>query len=133
LKKIESKDKDIHVFQFSADTVYWIDGEGAKHRITKAGICANGVRDLCIYWQPPKPYDVRVGKIVDIPKDRILLIPKGDILWVNFEPPLADGQCAFYVDIAADPSGKNIVREMLRRGAGKKGSDYEMFGGDQYI
>jgi hypothetical protein len=120
-------------FELYADAMYWIDDEGAKHKIVKAGICANGVRDLCIYWKGPGTNDVSVGKIVEVAKEHVLWIPKGDILWIRFEPPLADGSCSFYLDIGSDLAVEDMVREILRRFGGKKGSEYDMFGGEQYL
>lgn len=90
-------------FQLCEDGLYWIDPNRIRHRITKAGICANGVRDLCVYWHGPIMTDVRVGKIAEVPPERILFIPKGDILWMNFEPPLADGKRGIFLDLG-DPA-----------------------------
>jgi hypothetical protein len=120
-------------FRFDENGMYWFDDEGGKHKIVKADILANGVRDLCIYWKGPGMNDVTVGKIVEVPKEHILWIPKGDILWIRFDPPLADGRCSAYLDVRADPVVKDIVREILRRFGGEKGSDYDMFGGEQYL
>jgi len=120
-------------FQLDKGGMYWFDHEGVKHKITKAGVCANGVRDLCIYWKGPNVNDVSVGKIVEVAKEHVLWIPKGDILWITFEPALADGGCSFYLDIGSDLAVKDMVREILRRFGGKKGSEYDMFGGEQYL
>ena len=40
-------------FELDGDAIYWVDDEGVKHKIIRAGILANGVRDLCIYWRGP--------------------------------------------------------------------------------
>ena len=120
-------------FQLDKGGMYWFDHEGVKHKIAKAGVCANGVRDLCIYWKGPGTNDVSVGKIVDVAKEHILLIPKGDILWIKFEPPLANGGCCFFFDIKDSVGIEDVVREILCRFGGEKGSDYDMFGGEQYL
>jgi hypothetical protein len=120
-------------FKLYTDAMYWIDDEGAKHKIVKAGICANGVRDLCIYWKGPNMNDVSVGKIVDVAKEHILWIPKGDILWIRFKPSLDDGRCSFYLDVGNDPKIKDMVRTMLHTFKNKKGSEYDMFGGEPYL
>ena len=73
-----------------------------------------------------------VGKTADVAKERILWIPKGDILWVKFEAPVHGDRHSVYVDIESDPAMKIMVREMLRRFGVAKGADYEMFGGEQY-
>lgn len=119
-------------FQLDASGMYWFDHEGVKHKIVRAGVCANGVRDMCIYWHGPAMDDVRVGKIAEVAKEQILWIPKGDILWMSFVPPLADGKRAFFVDVA-----ERVIWDMVRKmfqmfPAGKKGQDYEMFGGQEY-
>jgi len=120
-------------FELDAHAMYWVDDKGAKHKIVEAGICANGVRDMCIYWKGPGMNDVSVGKIVEVAKEHVLYIPKGDILWIRFEPPLVDGRCSFYLDIGSDLAVEDMVREILRRFGGKKGSEYDMFGGEQYL
>jgi len=120
-------------FELHADAMYWIDDEGAKHKIVKAGICANGVRDLCIYWKGPGTNDVTVGKIVEVAKEHILWFPKGDILWIKFEPSLDNGGCSFYLDVGNDPKIKDMIRTMLHTFKNKKGLDYDMFGGEQYV
>jgi hypothetical protein len=120
-------------FLLRKDSPYWEDCEGIEHKIVKSGVCANGVRDLCIYQHGPKIDDVRVGKIAEVPKENILLVPKGDIFWVRFTPPLADGSCAFFMDVASDPSVRELVVEILRRFGGPKGNDYAMYGGDPYL
>ncbi len=120
-------------FKLYPDAMYWIDDEGAKHKIVESGICSNGVRDLCIYWKGPGTNDVTVGKIVEVAKEHVLWIPKGDILWIKFKPSLADGRCSFYLDIGSDLAVKDMVREILRTFGGKKGLEYDMFGGEQYL
>jgi len=121
-------------FQLYADDVmYLVDDDGAKHKIVDATVCANGVRDLCIYWKGPNMHDITVDKIVNVPKEHILLIPKGDILWIKFEPPLANGGCCFFFDIKDSVGIEDVVREILCRFGGEKGSDYDMFGGEQYL
>jgi hypothetical protein len=132
-KKVELPGVECAHFKLYEDAMYWIDDEGAKHKIVEAGVCANGVRDLCIYWKGPNVNDVSVGKIVEVAKEHVLWIPKGDILWITFEPALADGGCSFYMDIGSDLAVKDMVREILRRFGGKKGSEYDMFGGEQYL
>jgi len=132
MTKIDLPGVEVTHFELYADALYWIDEEGGKHKIVKAGICANGVRDLCIYWKGPRAGDISLGKIADIEKEHILWIPKGDILWMRFEPPLGDKH-SFYVDIGSDVRVKDMVREMLRRFKGMKGSEYDMFGGEQYV
>jgi hypothetical protein len=119
-------------FQLSKTEMYWFDDEGKKHKIVKAGICANGTRDLCIYWKGPRAGDVSIGKIVDVEKDRILWIPKGDILQLMFEPPLGDRH-SLYVDVESSLEIKDMVREMLRRFSNVKGSEYDMYAGKQYL
>jgi len=118
-------------FVLDESGLYWLDDEGVKRKIVKAGVCANGVRDLCIYWKGPRAGDVSIGKIVDVPKERILWIPKGDIFWARFEPPLGDRH-SFYIDIA-DSNVEELVREIMRRFPSVKGSNYEMYGGKQYL
>ena len=120
-------------FKLIGKVMYWIDDDGAEHKIVRACICANGVRDLCIYWKGPKMFDVYLGKIVDVAKERILSIPRGDVLWIRFEPPLASGGRAFYIDIADDPTLKDMVRTILTTFKHGKGADYDMFGGEQYV
>jgi len=119
-------------FQLNEQGMFWIDDEDKKHRIVKAGICANGVRDLCIYCKGPRAGDVHIGKIVDVEKSHILYIPKGDILQLMFEPPLGDRH-SVYIDIASSPEIKDMVKEMLRRFSNVKGSDYDMYAGEQYL
>jgi hypothetical protein len=120
-------------FELHADAMYWIDDEGAKHKIVKAGVCANGLRDLCIYWKGPGTNDVTVGKIIEVAKEHVLWIPKGDILWIKFKPSLADGRCSLYLDVGSDLVIKDMVREILRTFGGKKGLEYDMFGGERYL
>jgi hypothetical protein len=118
-------------FELHADALYYVDDDGGKHKIVKFGVCANGVRDLCIYWKGPRAGNVSIGKIVDVAKEHILWIPKGDILWMQFTPPLGDRH-SLYMDIGSNPTVKDLVREMIRRFPGEKGSDYDMYGGEQY-
>ena len=120
-------------FEMTADAMYWLDDDGGKHKIVKAGVCANGLRDLCIYWKGPKMWDIEVGKTAEVQKEHILLIPKGDILWLTFEPPLVDGRHSIYLDIACDYRIEDMVKTMFRRFKwGVKGKDYDMYGGKDY-
>ena len=120
-------------FEMTADAMYWLDDDGGKHKIVKAGVCANGLRDLCIYWKGPERHRITVGKIAETPKERILSIPKGDILWLEFEPPLEGGTCSMYLDIAEDESLRDMVKTLFRVFKwGPKGPDYEMFAGEEY-
>jgi hypothetical protein len=120
-------------FEFDETAMYFVDGEGEKHKIVDGGIYANGIRDLCIYWRGPKAGDIAIGKTVDISKDRILWIPKGDILWLKFESLVYVDRHSVFVDIESDPRIKPMVSEMLRRFGTSRGADYEMFGGGQYF
>lgn len=120
-------------FEITEDDMYWFDDDGGKHKIVRAGVCANGLRDLCIYWKGPKMWDISVGKTADVSKERILWIPKGDILWLAFEPPFADVRHFVYVDITSDPQIEDMVKTMFRRFKwGVKGKDYDMYGGKDY-
>jgi hypothetical protein len=132
-KKVELPGVECAHFEMTADAMYWIDDDGLKHKIVKTGICANGVRDLCIYWKGPGTNDVTVGKIIEVAKEHVLWIPKGDILWIKFEPSLDDGRCSFYLDVGNDPKIKDMIRTMLHTFKNKKGLDYDMFGGEQYL
>jgi len=121
-----------HFVLDSVHGLYWFDYEGERHKVVKLGICANGVRDLCIYWHGPIMTDVRVGKIAEVAKEHILWIPRGDILQFNFQPPLVDGTHSFFMD-AGDPAIKDMVRKTLSLfPATQKGSEYAKFGGDKY-
>ena len=119
-------------FQLDETGVYWFDPEGVKHRIVLAAICANGTRDLCIYWKGPARDDVRIGKIAEVAKEHILWIPKGDILSMKLEPSIGDRN-SVYIPIENNAEIKNVIREIVRRCKNEKGSDYDMFGGDNYL
>lgn len=118
--------------QFHGNVMYWVDKDGVKHKIVKAGIVANGVRDLCIYWKGPRAGDIGIGKMAEVAKEHILWIPKGDILWMMFTPPLGDRH-SLYADIRSDPKWKDVVKEMMQIFKGEKGPDFDMYGGEEYL
>ncbi len=120
-------------WEFDENAMYWVDENDVRHKIIDGGIFANGIRDSCIYWKGPKSGDLAIGKTAEIAKERILLIPKGDILWLKFEAPVYGDKHSVFVDIEDDPSTKTMVREMIRRFGPRKGVDHEMFGGEQYF
>jgi len=117
-------------FEIREDAVYYIDEDGQEHKAVRLGICANGVRDLCIAWIGPGAGNVNIKKIADVDPKRILWIPRGDILWMKIEPPLGDRHSIF-MDVA-DPGVKEIVKAVVRRFPGVKGEDYHMYGGVDY-
>jgi hypothetical protein len=125
--------REENIFLLKAHGTYWVDAAGIEHKISQACVFANGVGDLCIYRHGPEKSDVGIGKTAEIVKERILSVPMGDILWMEFEKTLADGTKGFFIDVASDPTVKDLVTEILRRFGGKKGSEYAMYGGDQYL
>lgn len=120
-------------FEFDESGMYWLDTDGVRHKVVNGGIYANGVRDLCIYWRGPRAGDIGLGKTAEIAKERILLIPKGDILWLNFEDVFYGDRRSVFIDIESDPRIKPMIRAMILRFGEKPGVDYAMFGGEKYL
>jgi hypothetical protein len=115
---------------------FYVSPEGSTHIITRAYIIANGIRDLCIV-KGAKPGDVCCRKIGKAKKDEILLIPLGDILWINIDPPYTGNVHSIVLDIGSNEQDmKPLVRALLEYGdvsKSTKGDQYDMYGGDNYL
>lgn len=118
-------------FQLRRDGLYYIDPKEQEHKVTRLGICANGVRDLCIVQSSQRPGDINVAKIADADPQQILMVPEGDILWMNIDPPYGDRRSVI-LDIGDNPILKKMVKLTLQRFPDTKGSEYEMYGGLDY-
>jgi hypothetical protein len=112
---------------------FFVSPEGSTHIITRAYIIANGIRDLCI-TKGAKPGEVCCRKIVRAKKDEILLLPLGDILWINIDPPYRGNMCSLVLDVGdTEQDVKSLVRALLEYGIfSVKGNQYDMYGGDDY-
>ena len=106
---------------------FFISPEGSTHIITYAYIIANGIRDLCIA-KGVKPGEVCCRKIDKAKKDEILLMPLGDILWINIDPPYNGNMYSLVLDIGdAEQDMKPLVRALLEYGVlSVKGDQYDM-------
>jgi len=106
---------------------FYVSPTGTEHRITRVSIIANGVRDLCIRK------DTKIKKISKTKPEDIAYIPKGDILWLNIDPPF-QGNPSLIQDIDDDPENmKRFVKALFKTGIKReKGKDYEMYGGSDY-
>ena len=115
---------------------FYVSPEGSKHIITKVYIIANGIRDLCIA-KGAKTGDLNIRKIDKVKKEEILLIPRGDILWVNIDPPYMGNKGSIALDIGAEEQdNKSLVRALLEYGVIRKlakGDQYDMYGGENYF
>jgi len=118
-------------FMFEGRVLYYISDEKTKHKVTKATVIANGTRDLC--WASGNSLrDNRIQRLSETPKEKVLWIPKGDILWLEIEPPY-NGCVSMYLDVASDESVPEMIAAILKRwNVGSIGKDYVMYGGDDY-
>lgn len=130
LKNLKLPSVESYHFELREDGLYYIDDDGQEHKAVRVGICANGIRDLCIAWIGPGAGNINIKKIADVDPKHILYVPRGDILWMRIEPPLGDRHSIF-VDIA-ELGVKEMVKAIVRRFPGVKGQDYDMYGGEQY-
>lgn len=112
---------------------FYISSEGSTHIITYAYIIANGIRDLCI-TKGAKPGEVCCRKTDKANKDEILLMPLGDILCLNIDPPYNGNMCSLFLDIGDNEQDlKSLVRALVEYGViSVKGNQYDMYGGDDY-
>jgi hypothetical protein len=115
---------------------FYVSPEGSKHIITNVYIIANGIRDLCIA-RGAKPGDVCCRKIDKANKDEILQVPRGDILWINIDPPYIGNTRSIIFDIGSlDQDMVPLVRALVEYGEickPGKGDQFDMYGGDDYI
>lgn len=116
-----------YVYDKEQNCFFFISLTGSKHKITQATVIANGVRDLCVR------NDMRIRRKPETKQEDIYYIPKGDILWLNIEPPFK-GNCTIIQDVGDDPENmKCFVKALLKTGrVGEEGKDYVMYGGDNY-
>ena len=118
-------------FMFEGKILYYVSYEKTKHEVTKAAVIANGARDLC--WASGNSLrDIRIQRLSETPPERVIWIPKGDILCLDIEPPY-NGCVTMYLDIASDENVARMVTAMLKRcRVDSVGKDYAMYGGNDY-
>jgi len=119
-------------FMFEGKTLYYISDEQTKHKVTKSVVIANGTKDLC--WASGDSLrGNRIKRISDTTKEKILWIPKGDILWLEIDPP-CNGCVSMYLDVGSDEVVAKLIAAILRRwDVGPMGKDYAMYGGRDYL
>jgi hypothetical protein len=107
--------------------LYYVD-EGVFYRVTKLMIIANGTRDLCVALDSNG--FIAVKKVADIAIDKILFIPKTDLLWVEFEKSVRGTQWSAILEFDSD------VKRMLDRlcilglrHTDVRGSKFDMYAG----
>jgi len=119
-------------FMFEDKILYYISDEKTKHRVIESRVVANGTRDLC--WASGDSFrDCRIKRIVDTPKESIEYVPKGDILWLMFDPPY-NGCVSMYLDAGSDDMVPKLITAILKRWhSNSPGKDYSMYGGRDYL
>ena len=110
--------------------LYYVD-EGVFYRVTKLMIIANGTRDLCVALDSNG--FIAVKKVADIAVDKILFIPKTDLLWVGFEKPVRGTQWSAILEVDSDV--KRMLDCLCTLGLGDpgmRGSKFDMYAGRDY-
>jgi hypothetical protein len=120
-------------FEFVDGNLYYLPPEGGQYRITQAIIVANGTRDLCIASKGPRANDVNVAKISETEKDKVLWIPKGDILWLTLDRAY-NGSFSMILDLKGDPALAKMLTTILRKfNSCEKGEDFDMYAGGSWV
>jgi len=116
-----------YVYDKKQSCFFFVSLTGSKHKITQATVIANGVCDLCIR------NDMRIRRKSETKQEDILYFPKGDVLWLNIEPPFK-GNCTIIQDVGVDSENmKRFVKALFKIGSvEEEGKDYVMYGGDYY-
>ena len=116
-----------YVYDEKQNCFFFISPSGSKHKIIKAIVIANGVRDLCI------TNDMRLRKRTETKPGDILYVPKGDVLWLTIKPRFK-GNCTIIQDIGDDCENmKRFLKALFKVSViGEEGKDYAMYGGDNY-
>ena len=110
--------------------LYYVD-EGVLYRVTKLMIIANGTRDLCVALDSNG--FIAVKKVADVAVDKILFIPKTDLLWVNFEKPVRGTQWSAIMEVDSDV--KRMLDQLYALGLGDtdvRGDQFDMYAGRDY-
>lgn len=86
-------------------TFYFISPTGSKHKLIKLTHIANGDKKLCITRKvlPDGRINAQI-KFKDDAKDEEYYDPKGDLLWINIDPPY-EGHPTIILDLGYDPTG----------------------------
>jgi len=107
--------------------------KGKNLEINKGMIIANGTRDLCVVTKKRGILDFTVKKIKDSKRENIVLIPEGDIFWIQFVKPTSDGSKSMILDLgSAQKESKPFMNEMLRRFPSIKAKNYDMYAGTDW-
>jgi len=91
---------------------FFISPTGSRHKLIKLTQVANGDKKLCIIREvlPDGKVDAQI-KFKDQVKDEEYYDPKGDLLWINIDPPL-EGHPTIVLDLGYDPIG--LTHKFLR-------------------
>lgn len=113
---------------------FYISPEGTRHRITNVYIIANGVGDLCLI-KGSNQGEVHVKQLCKANKEDIVMVPTGDILWMNVDPPYNDAK-SIAIDVGSDKENvKPMIKAMLKSPKANTqphGDLYDAYGGDDY-
>lgn len=122
-----------NVFIRRGRVYYYISDENTEHRITRAGVIANGTKDLCLA-SGVSSRDYKIQRISETPPEKIIWIPKGDILFLEIEPSY-NGCPTMYLDVRGGGEATlELIVDMVKIWGPKisVGEDYAMYGGIDY-
>ena len=107
----------------------FITYEGEKRQIVKVRIYANGLHDLCYYINQNGAVDI--GTIGKVPPERIMHRSNRDLLWLVLVQPIGTQRSIIF---EINDSVKEVIPDLIQclGSVGKKGKDYEMYGGGDY-
>lgn len=126
-------DRNENVFIQDGNDFFYVSLQGTRHRIIKVYIAANGTRDLCII-RGSHPGELHVKEIAKVNRDDIVMVPVGDILWLNIDPPYM-GAKSLIIDIGSDKERvKPLVKAMLKSPNARhiRGHLYDAYARDDY-
>ena len=115
-------------FEIVGNQLYYVPTDEKKIRVARFGLCANGVRDLCIIYEDS---DYKIAKLAETTEDKIILIPKGDIACFVLEKPY-HGKCTIIMDVESDLRTRDLIKAILKMQHGEKGEDFDMYAGGRY-